>query len=295
MEEQEQKLKASLEGAVSRPRGIAGATWRRLWRGAVSEYLRGLLSWEELVIEVQDALDYQDDLDRERSGAELEDSTLPEPSDDEEEKEDPAVKLLSEQTKARARALSEFYAFRAGDDTPTRPMRVKLRTGGPGVFRDLEDPNSDPDIRQVIILEVQAWVPQEEVAKVYGSAQSKLLKEDGYIRHKPSTLDIAAFVWREWRHAREEGRDLPTWPELRQLWLKYHPGDKRIEGHGDFQKYFNRAKEAVFPKYLDLLFPAPPELKAEIEAMKARMFRRLSAPAKKAENAAHFENRPTRE
>ena len=191
--------------------------------------------------------------------------------------------------------MSEFYAFRTGDDTPIQPMRVKLRAGDPQVVKDLEDPNSNLDIRQVIILEVQAWVSPEEVARVFRTVRANLLEEEERIQAKPSTLEIGAFAWREWRRAKEEGRDLPTWAELKRLWLEDHPGDKRIEGHGDFQRYFNRAKEAVFPKYLDLLFPAPPELKAEIEAMKARMFRRLSAPAKKAENAAHFENRPTRE
>lgn len=263
MEDQERKLKASLEGVFSRPGGIARATWDWLCkRGAVSEYLEGLLLWEDLVDEVEEKLDYQDALDRERSGLEFDDSPSSAPLAGEVGSENPIVKRLSKKTKARAKALSEFYALSTGEDTTTEAMTVKLRAGGPRVHEDS---------RWMIHMEVQAWVSPEEVRDVFRTVRDGLLEEKERIQAKPSTLEIATFVWRQQRKAVEEGRDLPSLTTLRDLWLQNHPDDKRVRGHGDFPRYFRRATKAIIPRYRKILFPLPPREKAEFEAMKQRM------------------------
>lgn len=267
MEDQERKLKASLEGFFSRPGGIANATWRHLRKsGAVREYLEGSSSWDDLVGEAEEKLDYQDDLDRERSGGVFDDPSSVASPVGEEGFEKPIVKRLSKETKARAEALSEFYALRTGDDTPTEAMTVKLGAGGPPV---------DGDSRWVVRMDVQAWVSPEEVCDVFRTVRDGLLEEKERIQAKPSTLEIATFVWRQQRKAVEEGRDLPSLTTLRDLWLQNHPGDKRVRGHGDFPRYFRRATNAIIPRYRKILFPLPPHKKAEFEAMKQRMTAKL--------------------
>lgn len=267
MEDRNRQLKASLEGAVGRPGSIAQATWDRLCSGgAVSDYRRGLSSWEDLVDEVKEYLDYQDDLDQERLGRGSQTPESSKPSADE-ETEPSLDKKLSKQTKARAEALSEYYAFRTGEDAPTQAMRVKLRVGGPQV---------DGDIRQVIHMEVQAWVSPEEVRDVYRSVRKGLLEEKERIQAKPSTLEIAAFVWRQRRQALQEGRNLPSWATLKELWLQNHPDDKRVRGHGDFPRYFRRGAKAVVPRYRETLFPW-----SGAGPMKKRMIRILDAHIEK--------------
>lgn len=246
----------------------------------MSEYIEGSLSWEDLVGEVEEKLDYQDDLDRERSGGVFDDPPSVASLVGEEGFEKPTVKRLSKETTARAEALSEFYALRTGDDTPTEAMTVKLGAGGPLV---------DGDSRWVVRMDVQAWVSPEEVRDVFRTVPDGLLEEKERIQAKPSTLEIATFVWRQQRKAVKEGRDLPSLTALRELWLQNHPHDKRVRGHGDFPRYFRRATNAIIPRYRKILFPLPPREKAEFEAMKKRMIATLKAIKEKHGNVQIIE------
>jgi hypothetical protein len=281
VEEQERKLKQEVEGALGEgPDSLIPPMWKAVFKEYGRDYLAYRKcedfsmgwdsheeAWTDLIKYARQKLELQKDIIQWSAGREAQKPKV----EQEEQDEHQAVKRLSEQTKARADALSAFYAFRTGDDTPTQAMRVQLRPGGPQV---------DDDIRQVIHMQVQAWVSPEEVCDVYRAIRTGLLEEQERIQKKPSTLEIAAFAWRQRRQALDEGRELPSWAALKELWLQEHPNDNRVRGHGDFQRYFNRAKEAVIPKYRKILFPLPPREKAEFEAMKARMIKTLEASKK---------------
>ena len=115
-------------------------------------------AWEDLLKTARDEYNDQEEIRRYGSGVESSEPAPPEPQGGEEKTEDLVPKLLSERTKARGRALSELYAFRTGDGTPTHPMRVTFRPDGPSVSKDPQDPESERDYRYVITLECQAWV-----------------------------------------------------------------------------------------------------------------------------------------
>ncbi len=171
---------------------------------------------------------------------------------------------LSHESKARLEALRGYYsALRA---TPTGPLspRVRLRRSAGTVSNSL-----------TIELEVPAWLPAEEVTRLYREAQAEALRDRDNAPIEPKTLRVFQFCLphmilpgsaedaeRERAKAKFEKRgprpidfladDKPrrpwSWQRLMDAWNAEHPNPEdqdRIETYSGFRRAYFRAKAAL--------------------------------------------------
>jgi hypothetical protein len=165
---------------------------------------------------------------------------------DEEEPEIPSVTgifaPLSERTAARAQALIALDNYELG---PTNPDRVRSRTITSKVR---PQGGFDETLPQwVIELQIEAWVPADDVRNIYQYVQRDLLAEKAGPKTQPRTYNVAQFVWEQkLRH----GERL-TWPALFERWKERYPDDEGFKDWRAFYKCFERGEEATPPRYVD--------------------------------------------
>ncbi len=97
----------------------------------------------------------------------------------------------------------------------------------------------------MIRLQIEAWVPPEDVKRVYAEQQRKLLMNHGPPKTQALTYDVARFVWgQEFAHGKR-----PRWTKLREWWNQRHPEKMQFNDHSTFRTYFVRGERATPPKY----------------------------------------------
>jgi hypothetical protein len=269
----EAEAKAKVERAIHQPEG---AIWRAFWRRDLNSETRRCLegapdamSWEEIKDMAKEVLRLQRDIELELSGADLEppEETSEGGSPREMVGDEPHTpKGLTERTKARARAMSELSAFRTGiegEPPQIEPVKAKVRAAGGRKDRTLH--------RWVVSLDIEVWVPVEEVARVYRNLQQQFIDEQG-VRTEEGTYEVARFVWRELR--RNDGSRL-TWPSLLERWKQEHPNDNRFKTYNNFRQYFVRGEQATVPRYKWPTIQTSPEQEVQIKRTKERWIARL--------------------
>jgi hypothetical protein len=241
----EKELRARVERVLHTR--ISDAEWRRQkTRGLVGEYERGVWSWEEFRDLVRQDLDqireFVEDLRREEVG-ELSPET-------EISKRTPELASvanisapLSERTAARVGALNALDRLRLGPTAwgiVVREMSSGIRPHG----------GFDGTLPQwVIELTIEAWVPADDVRKIYEYAQrvyvrSGLLVEKAPPKTKPRTYNVAQFVWEEELRCGKR----PSWPVLFARWHEHNP-DERFKNWRAFRTCFKRGEKATPPQY----------------------------------------------
>jgi len=154
---------------------------------------------------------------------------------------------VSGRTKARAAAIAASDWLRRGPNAWGGPSPWKQ----PHLARKIIEPHIEPVAytdgrppRWVVRLRVEAWVPAEDVRRVYEEQQSKLLADTSPPKTQALTYDVARFVWgQELMHG---GR--PPWRKLCEWWNEHHP-DQQIKDYRVFRTYCERGREATLPKY----------------------------------------------
>jgi hypothetical protein len=98
----------------------------------------------------------------------------------------------------------------------------------------------------VIELEIEAWVPADDVRSIYQHVQRGLLAEKARPKTQPRTYNVARFVWEQkLRH----GERL-TWPTLLERWKERNPDDEGFEDWRAFHTCFKRGEAATPPRYV---------------------------------------------
>jgi hypothetical protein len=269
----ETEAKAKLERAVHQPEG---AIWRAFWRGDLKSETRrcqegapDAMSWEDIKGMAKEVLKLQRDIELELAGADLESpEETSEGGSPRKMVGDEALtpKGLSERTKARARAMSELSALRTGvegEPPQIEPVKARVRAAGGSKDRTLH--------RWVVSLDIEAWVPAEEVTRVYRNLQRQFIHEQGG-RTEEGTYEVARFVWRELR--KNDGSRL-TWPALLERWKQAHPDGHRFKTYNNFRQFFVRGEEATVPRYKWPIIQTSPEQEAQIKRTKERWIARL--------------------
>jgi hypothetical protein len=145
----------------------------------------------------------------------------------------------SERTVARTEALLVYNRLRAGSDAvPDRPaMYATLfpRGGTDGTHA-----------QWVYVLQVELWVPAEEVKSEYLQLQQTLTEEKAR-KADPRTLEVARFVWEQQRRA---GDQKLSYPDLMKRWNESRRDDDQKFNHWrSFRNAFSRGEEATLPRY----------------------------------------------
>ncbi len=94
-------------------------------------------------------------------------------------------------------------------------------------------------------LEIEAWVPAEDVRGIYEHVQSDLLAEKAGAKTQPHTFRVAQFVWEEELRCGVR----PSWESLFNRWREQNPDDNRIKSWEAFCNCFARGDKATRPRY----------------------------------------------
>jgi hypothetical protein len=104
----------------------------------------------------------------------------------------------------------------------------------------------------VIELEIEAWVPAEEVRNIYQYVQRDLLAETAPPKTTACTFRVAQFVWEEELRNPHEFRKLRSdkqlWPALLERWNERNPHE-RFKSWRAFRTCCERGKAATPPRY----------------------------------------------
>jgi hypothetical protein len=270
----EADAKAKLERAIHQP---LGAIWRPIWDRYLKTEMKRYLErspdaepWEEITGMAKELLKLQTAIELDCAGGypqEPEETVGGESPTGPTDEEVLATRGLSERTKARARAMSELSALHTGvtgEAPQINPVIAKVRAAGGRKDRTLH--------RWVVSLDVEVWVPAEEVARVYSNLQRQFIGEQSG-RTEEGTYEVARFVWRELR--RNDGSRL-TWPSLLERWKQEHPDDNRFKTYNNFRQFFVRGEQATVPHYKWPSIELSPERETEIQRTKERWIARLS-------------------
>ena len=147
---------------------------------------------------------------------------------------------LNDRTAARAGALSALDRLRSGPpwDRVSREISSRVRPRG-GFDNRLP--------RWVIELEVEAWVPADDVRNIYQHVQRDVLTEEACPKTQPRTFRVAQFVWEE---KLRSGTSL-RWPDLLERWNELNPDDQGFADWRAFRTCFKRGEKATRPQYKD--------------------------------------------
>lgn len=238
----EQELWARLERALHTR--ISVPEWRRLKKtGLVGEYQRDAWTWEEfrefVGRDLTDIRDFAEDLRLDQAGELPLETDIPERTPEPIDGADISAPL-SDRTAARAGALSALDRLRSGPpwDRVSREISSRVRPRG----------GFDNRLPQwVIELEVEAWVPADDVRNIYQHVQRDVLAEEACPKTQPRTFRVAQFVWEE---KLRSGTSL-SWPDLLERWNERNPDDGGFEDWRAFRTCFKRGEEATRPKYKD--------------------------------------------
>lgn len=230
---------------------ITSSEWRHLERTElVGMFTRKSLgveddeedNWREFVRSAREHLGwlraFKEDDAREQAGDLLleteADQRPPEPPSDPD-----ALAPLSDRTAARVGALIALDNYKLG---PTNPDRVRSRTITSKVW---PQGGFDETLPQWIIkLEIEAWVPPDDVRGIYQLVRRDLLAVEADPKTQARTYNVARFVWEEELRCGER----PSWPVLLERWNERYPDD-RFNDRRAFRMCFKRGEEATPPRY----------------------------------------------
>ena len=144
----------------------------------------------------------------------------------------------SERTAARMEALRAYDRLQSGTDAVTKRLAMYdtlLPRGG-----------LDGTVAQwVYALQVELWVPAEDVKETYLDLQ-RALTEERARKADPRTIEVARFVWEQkYNH---EGEDL-SYLDLMKRWNESRSDDGRFNNWRTFRNTYIRGKEATLPRY----------------------------------------------
>jgi hypothetical protein len=147
--------------------------------------------------------------------------------------------ILSERTAARARALNALDHLHRGPKAwgrLTRHITSRVEPIGRG----------DRTLPQwVIQLEIEAWVPEKDVMRIYQDERRKLLADQAPTKIQPRTYEVARFVWeQELLYSKR-----PSWPKLCDRWNRRNPEQEHFKDWRAFRTCFVRGEEATPPRY----------------------------------------------
>jgi hypothetical protein len=157
---------------------------------------------------------------------------------------------LDSRTRARADAISALDRLLQGPKAWGGPSPW----GKPELARRIIEPHIEPVTfgdgrppRWVIRLQIEAWVPPDEVKRVYADLQSKLLKNHAASKTQALAYDVARFVWGQVLAHGER----PPWTKLREWWNERHPEEKKqFKHYRTFRTYYQRGKKATPVRYV---------------------------------------------
>ena len=246
----ESETKARLERAVHR--GISWAEWRHLRRaGLVEMYEHESLgtdaedNWREFVRSAAEHLSWLRSFEEDKAREEI---GLAEAGDGFEfgiERGNEAVlpdtsTTLSRRTAARSNALSALNMLRARD-------KNEKKMGQRARIHSTHKPRGGVDgthPQWVIFMGIEAWIPADDVKRVYRDSQQVLLAEEHPPRTGERAFQVAEFVWNEERlHGSR-----PPWPVLLERWNDW-PLTEPFKNWRDFRTYFLRGAKATPPRY----------------------------------------------
>jgi hypothetical protein len=253
----EQEPKAKLERVLRTK--ISAAEWLDINdQGYVRECDDGDISWREFCELVAEALGrlrrHVENVQREQRGELLLEPKIPEQRSEPTSVTDNIFAPLSEGTAARVGALNALDQLHLGPKAwgvVGREMRSRVRpAGGPDealpqwVIRPVG--GLDDALPQwVIELEVEAWVPAEDVRNIYQHVQRDLLSEEDPTKTQPRTYRVAQFVWQEELRCGKR----PPWPDLLKRWKERNPDDDVFKSWRAFHTCFRRGEKATPPRY----------------------------------------------
>jgi len=144
----------------------------------------------------------------------------------------------SERTLARTEALLAYNRLQAGTDAvPNRPAMYDTLFPRGG---------TDGTVAQwVYVLQVELWVPAEEVKAEYLELQ-QILTDEKARKADPRTLEVARFVWEQQRNA---GEKKLSYSDLMERWNESRPDDQKFSRPRSFRTAFIRGKQATLPRY----------------------------------------------
>lgn len=164
--------------------------------------------------------------------------------------------ILDPRTTARADAFAALDRLRRGPKAwgGASPWSERHMRGGiieRHLARRIIEPHIEPIAytdgrlpRWVIRLHIEAWVPAEDVKRVYAEQQRKLLTYPTPSQRQPLAYDVARFVWgQEFAHG-----GWPRWEKLREWWNERHP-DQQFSDFRVFRTYCDRGMKATPPKH----------------------------------------------
>jgi hypothetical protein len=228
---------------------ISGAEWLALREGdAFSEHQRGDLAWPDLRDIAEEELRrlrrFLQNVGREGAGELRADEAESSPVGDQEGEEISSPfdeGILSKRTVAHARALNALDQLRRGPkawDSVTRYITSRVEPIGRG----------DGTLPQwVIQLEIEAWVPEEDVLRIYQDVRRKLLADHAPPKVQPRTYEVARFVWQQ---ELVYGKR-PSWPELCDRWNQRNPEQEHFKDWRAFHTCFQRGEKATPPRYVN--------------------------------------------
>ena len=157
---------------------------------------------------------------------------------------------LDSRTTARADALSALDRLRRGPKawggvSPWKKPELARRIIEPHIEPVAYTDGSLP--RWVIRIQIEAWVPPEDVKRVYAEQQRKLLREHTPQKTQALAYDVARFVWGQ---VFSHGGRRPRWQKLREWWNERHPEEVRFGDYRAFRTYFRRGEKATPVKYV---------------------------------------------
>jgi hypothetical protein len=155
--------------------------------------------------------------------------------------------------------VASTRSWRSVSPSPKRkPVKARVRAAGGRKDGTLH--------RWVVSLDVEVWVPAEEVTRVYSNLQRQFIDEQSD-RTEEGTYEVARFVWRELRG--NDGSRI-MWPSLLERWKQEHPDDPRFKTYNNFRQFFVRGEKATVLRYRRPTLQSSPELDAEIQRTKER-------------------------
>ncbi len=247
----ERELRAKLEKSLGK---VDDAEWIEVadedW---LREYSNDYLSWRDLKGLVEERLRKLRRYYRNKRRADVEDIPTTDGTMVRFPVETPKATVdeskLDSRTTARAYALAALDWLRRGPKawggaSPWKKPELARRIIEPHIEPVAYTDGSLP--RWVIRLQIEAWVPPEDVKRVYAAQQRKLLRERTPQKTQALAYDVARFVWGQ---VFSHGGQRPRWEKLREWWNESHP-DQQFSDYRVFRTYCERGMKATPPKYV---------------------------------------------
>ena len=129
-----------------------------------------------------------------------------------------------------------------GDRPFVPPLRLGSRPGPSVIARDGVNYARTKPLGEVV-LTAEAWVSDKTVRETYRALQKRSLKDKDNRPLQERSLEVFAFVFRNWPDAEPE----PDWTDLLHLWNAYSPPGWHLREPWELQRAFTRAEEKLLP------------------------------------------------